>query len=174
VLRKAAEAFHESTRSYDFNPFASASAPWASTCSCACSPEPGNWALDNPPNGERRLGPQCHRARRANTGNPHEDSNGWADDCARRGGMTNRTLTAEELGHANLILADIHSQVDARAGNDPALRFAYIRKIAKELTHADPGRFPSIKTKTKQNETSTHRDYCRVDRDGDVRSTNSV
>jgi hypothetical protein len=47
--------------------------------------------------------------------------------------MANRILTADELQNAHTLLAEIRKQIDSLAGDDPLLRFAYRRKIVKEL-----------------------------------------
>jgi hypothetical protein len=47
--------------------------------------------------------------------------------------MPNRNLMADELKLAHELLAEIRKRIDALAGGDPLLRFAYKRKIVKEL-----------------------------------------
>ena len=53
--------------------------------------------------------------------------------------MPNRILTACELDQANALLDDIRARIDALAGDDPELRFAYNRKVYKELTYDERG-----------------------------------
>jgi UTP:GlnB (protein PII) uridylyltransferase len=47
--------------------------------------------------------------------------------------MPNRQLTKEELQMANRLLTEIRARLDALAGGDADLLFAYRRKISKEL-----------------------------------------
>jgi hypothetical protein len=47
--------------------------------------------------------------------------------------MANRNSTADELENAIALLAEIRARLEALAGSDPSLLFAYRRKIAKEL-----------------------------------------
>ena len=62
--------------------------------------------------------------------------------------MPNRKLTPEELQRANELLGDIRERLDALAGGDPLLLFAYRRKIAKELVYDERGK-PGIRGKLK-------------------------
>jgi UTP:GlnB (protein PII) uridylyltransferase len=54
--------------------------------------------------------------------------------------MANRRLTSDELERANDLLADVRSKLDALAGGDKDLLFAYRRKIAKELGYDERGK----------------------------------
>jgi hypothetical protein len=54
--------------------------------------------------------------------------------------MANRNLTAEELKHANELLKGIRKRLNALAGSDPLLLFAYRRKVAKELQYDERGK----------------------------------
>src|ERR1700691_2781608 len=47
--------------------------------------------------------------------------------------MANRTLTADELNNAKALLAEVRERLNALAGDDRLLLFAYRRKIVKEL-----------------------------------------
>ena len=47
--------------------------------------------------------------------------------------MPNPQLTKEQLVKANDLLADVRQKLQALAGDDPALLFAYRRKVWKEL-----------------------------------------
>lgn len=49
--------------------------------------------------------------------------------------MPNRNLTPDELELARELLKSIRERIEALAGGDADLRFAYRRKIAKELTY---------------------------------------
>src|SRR5215472_13895888 len=62
--------------------------------------------------------------------------------------MPNRNLNADELGHANSLLAEIRERLDALAGGDRLLLFAYRRKIAKELQYDERGK-PGARGKLK-------------------------
>ena len=54
--------------------------------------------------------------------------------------MPNRNLTTDELVKANALLAEIRSRMEALAGGDNALLFAYRRKIQKELSYDERGK----------------------------------
>ena len=54
--------------------------------------------------------------------------------------MPNRNLSAEELLKANSLLVDIRTKMADLAGGDPALLFAYRRKIQKELSYDERGK----------------------------------
>lgn len=54
--------------------------------------------------------------------------------------MPNRRLTEVELLHANALLALVRDRIDWLSGDDLELRFAYNRKIAKELTYDERGK----------------------------------
>lgn len=54
--------------------------------------------------------------------------------------MSNRRLTDEELAHANSVLALVRQRIAELSGEDADLRFAYNRKIAKELTYDERGK----------------------------------
>ena len=54
--------------------------------------------------------------------------------------MANRNLTPDELVLANDLLADIRSRLASLSANDPALLFAFRRKIAKELQYDERGK----------------------------------
>jgi len=62
--------------------------------------------------------------------------------------MANRNLSAEDLKHANELLKDIRSRLDGLAGGDPLLRFAYRRKVVKELSYDERGK-PGARGKLK-------------------------
>ena len=53
--------------------------------------------------------------------------------------MPNRTLSPDELLHANELLEEIRARLKSIAGGDSALLFAYRRKIYKELTYDERG-----------------------------------
>ncbi len=63
--------------------------------------------------------------------------------------MPNRNLTADELSKANELLSAIRDWLDTLAADDPALLFAYRRKIAKELTYDERGK-PAHRRKLKE------------------------
>ncbi len=62
--------------------------------------------------------------------------------------MPNRNLTADELQHANELLADIRARLNGLAAGDPLLLFAYRRKVAKELQYDERGK-PGARGKLK-------------------------
>lgn len=62
--------------------------------------------------------------------------------------MANRNLDKDELGKANELLARIRQDIDALAGGDPELRFAYRRKVVKELGYDERSK-PGVRAKLK-------------------------
>lgn len=54
--------------------------------------------------------------------------------------MANPTLNEEQLAQANALLAEIRARIKAVAGDDPALVFAYTRKLSKELNYDERGK----------------------------------
>jgi hypothetical protein len=54
--------------------------------------------------------------------------------------MTNRRLSKEELVKANDLLASVRARLAELSAGDRELRFAYNRKIAKELTYDERGK----------------------------------
>lgn len=54
--------------------------------------------------------------------------------------MTTRKLNEEELKVANSLLEEVRRSIEKHGGNDPDLRFALRRKIAKELTYDERGK----------------------------------
>ncbi len=62
--------------------------------------------------------------------------------------MANRNLNANELKRANELLAEIRARLNALAGDDPLLLFAYRRKVVKELGYDERGR-PGARGKLK-------------------------
>ena len=53
--------------------------------------------------------------------------------------MTNRRLNNDELSHARSLLKEINKRIDELAGGDAELRFAYNRKVYKELIYVERG-----------------------------------
>jgi 5-methylcytosine-specific restriction endonuclease McrA len=62
--------------------------------------------------------------------------------------MPNRNLTSDELELARELLKSIRERIDVLANGDGDLRFAYRRKIAKELTY-DERSGPMVRRKLK-------------------------
>lgn len=62
--------------------------------------------------------------------------------------MANRNLTAEELRHANELLAEIRNRLADLAKGDSLLLFAYRRKVVKELGYDERGK-PALRAKLK-------------------------
>ena len=54
--------------------------------------------------------------------------------------MPNRNLTPDELSKANALLSEIRNQLETLADGNPALLFAYRRKVSKELTYDERGK----------------------------------
>lgn len=69
--------------------------------------------------------------------------------------MPNRNLNSEELKKAHSLLGEIRERIDLLAGGDSDLRFAYRRKLYKELIYDERGK-PMSRRKIKiQNTTSS-------------------
>jgi hypothetical protein len=62
--------------------------------------------------------------------------------------MANRRLTTPELKKANALLTVIRARLLALSGEDPALLFAYRRKIAKQVVY-DERSTPMFRRKLK-------------------------
>jgi NADH pyrophosphatase NudC (nudix superfamily) len=62
--------------------------------------------------------------------------------------MPNRTLTPDELDSARALLAEIRSRLDTLSAGDTQLRFAYRRKIVKELGYDERSK-PTVRNKLK-------------------------
>ena len=73
--------------------------------------------------------------------------------------MPNRKLTADELAKANELLSTIRDRLAMLAGCDPALLFAYRRKIAKELTYDERGK-PAHRRKLKESKRREQQGRC--------------
>jgi hypothetical protein len=73
--------------------------------------------------------------------------------------MPNRNLDAGELRQANLLLTEIRQRIDALAGGDLFLRFAYRRKVYKELIY-DEREKPGVRRKIKIEKYDEQRGKC--------------
>jgi UTP:GlnB (protein PII) uridylyltransferase len=73
--------------------------------------------------------------------------------------MTNKTLSADELQNAHALLAQIRKQIDLLAGGDPLLRFAYRRKIVKELGYEERSK-PVARAKLKSVKWDLQKGIC--------------
>jgi hypothetical protein len=62
--------------------------------------------------------------------------------------MANKRLSAEDLVSANELLAYIRKRLDELGGGDRELRFAFNRKITKELGYDERGK-PMVRRKLK-------------------------
>ena len=62
--------------------------------------------------------------------------------------MANRTLTPDELKLASALLAEVRDRIDKLSGDDPQLKFAYRRKIVKELGYDERSK-PVVRNKLK-------------------------
>lgn len=75
--------------------------------------------------------------------------------------MANRILHKDELTRANELLARIRRDIDALAGGDNELRFAYNRKISKMLVY-DERSNPMTRRKMKAQKRAAQGDRCAV------------
>jgi len=62
--------------------------------------------------------------------------------------MPNRNLDSDELKLANALLTEIRKRLDDLANGDPLLKFAYRRKVVKELGYDERGK-PGVRAKMK-------------------------
>lgn len=62
--------------------------------------------------------------------------------------MPNRNLNIDELKRADELLEDIRERLTSLAAGDPLLRFAYRRKVVKELGYDERGK-PGARAKLK-------------------------
>jgi hypothetical protein len=74
---------------------------------------------------------------------------GLASGQSVEDGMPNRILTAHELMKANKLLTSVRRRLDILSAGDRSLRFAYNRKIAKELMYDERGK-PSVRKDAKR------------------------
>jgi len=75
--------------------------------------------------------------------------------------MANRQLSASELEHANALLAEIRSKLEAISQGDKDLLFAYRRKIFKELTYYERSK-PAVRKKLKDQKWKDQRGLCSI------------
>jgi hypothetical protein len=73
----------------------------------------------------------------------------------------NRQLTPEELVHANAVLAEIRSRLEALSHGDKELLFAYRRKVFKELTYDERDK-PGARRKLKEAKWKEQRGLCAI------------
>jgi hypothetical protein len=73
--------------------------------------------------------------------------------------MPKRNLDPEELKKANRLLAEIRQRIDDLAGDDAPLRFAFRRKVYKELIY-DEREKPSVRRKVKIRKYDEQRGKC--------------
>lgn len=73
--------------------------------------------------------------------------------------MTNRILRKDELAKATELLDRIRRDIDALAGDDSELRFAYNRKISKMLVY-DERSSPMERRKVKAQKRRAQNDLC--------------
>ena len=75
--------------------------------------------------------------------------------------MVNRQLSAAELEHANALLVEIRSKLEAMSQGDKDLLFAYRRKIFKELTYDERSK-PTVRRKLKDQKWKEQRGLCAI------------
>jgi UTP:GlnB (protein PII) uridylyltransferase len=75
--------------------------------------------------------------------------------------VPNRFLTPEELDHANALLADIRTRIDTLSAGDRELKFAYRRKIGKELGYDERSK-PMIKRALKMKKRKAQDGKCAI------------
>ncbi len=73
--------------------------------------------------------------------------------------MPNRNLSAEELKLANDLLAAVRRRLNALAGADRELLFAYRRKVIKELGYDERGK-PGARSKLKAHKWALQNRTC--------------
>ena len=75
--------------------------------------------------------------------------------------MSNRQLTAAELKQANALLDEIRDRLERLSAGDPALLFAFRRKVFKELTY-DERSSPTERNKLKARKMVDQRGLCTI------------
>jgi hypothetical protein len=75
--------------------------------------------------------------------------------------LANRTLDKAELAKANELLDRIRQDIDALAGGDPELRFAYNRKVSKMLIY-DERSGPMARRKVKAEKRRSQNGLCAI------------
>lgn len=75
--------------------------------------------------------------------------------------MANRQLTKEELQLANDLLAELRVRLDALAGGDATLLFAYRRKISKELGYDERSK-PMVRRRLKAQKRKQQGGICPI------------
>lgn len=75
--------------------------------------------------------------------------------------MPNRRLSNEELRMANELLAEIRKRLDALAGGDANLLFAYRRKIWKELGYDERSK-PMVRRNLKVQKRKEQKGICPI------------
>lgn len=75
--------------------------------------------------------------------------------------MSNRTLTPDELLHANALLSDVRERLRELSGGDNDLLFAYRRKVYKGLTY-DERSSPMIRRRLKEAKRREQEGLCVV------------
>lgn len=75
--------------------------------------------------------------------------------------MANRRLSAQELEHANELLAEIRMKLEALSNGDNDLLFAYRRKIFKELTYDERSK-PAVRRKLKREKWEEQGGLCAI------------
>ncbi len=73
--------------------------------------------------------------------------------------MPNRNLTDDELAQAHALLTDIRQRLNELSAGDPAVLFAFRRKIAKELTYDERGK-PADRNKLKARKFGEQHGLC--------------
>jgi hypothetical protein len=73
--------------------------------------------------------------------------------------MPNRKLTPQQLEKARELLSDVRGRLDALAGGDVELGFAYRRKVAKELIY-DERSHPMVRRKLKLEKRKDQNGLC--------------
>jgi hypothetical protein len=75
--------------------------------------------------------------------------------------MANRTLNTDELARANDVLREVMARLEALAGDDSELLFAYRRKVAKQLIYAERSG-PMARRKLKAQKREEQRNLCAM------------
>lgn len=75
--------------------------------------------------------------------------------------MSNRQLSATELNQANALLDEIRDRLERLSAGDPALLFAFRRKVSKELTY-DERSSPAERNKLKARKLIDQRGLCTI------------
>jgi hypothetical protein len=78
--------------------------------------------------------------------------------------MTNRNLTPEQVTQSRVLLTDIRNRLIELSAGDKELRFAYNRKVYKELQYDERGT-PALRRRLKKEKFVSQSGLCAIGRE---------